>query len=194
MPRRSRCPFRPATAAVLLLLLSGGAPVLAGAQTSGTSLAPVNVDQFRERYGQEALFRLRLGVDSAPDPGASCTPPPPAWPESIQFREYERQLAAGAPYEAGRQLGGWQRWQRRCGAKADRSTPPADHTPVDPTPMDQRQRSCADFAALIKRLRIEARFTGRSERLLRIYNEKLQHLTKKYGFAPCPQVAYPLPL
>ncbi|MEB3333112.1 MAG: hypothetical protein VKI83_11545 [Synechococcaceae cyanobacterium] len=151
------------------------------------SLAPIDVEPFRERYGQEALFRLRLGQEAASDAGALCVPPPPAWLQSSQYRSFERLLASAQPYEAGRQLGAWQLWQRRCGASA----PPTSGAAMSPGP---QERACNDFAATIKRLRIEARFSGRNERLLRAYNERLEHLTRKYGLSPCPQVAYPLPL
>jgi len=49
---------------VALPLLAGGPGRAAEpAEPIKTSLAPVDRELWRERYGQEALFRLRLGVD-----------------------------------------------------------------------------------------------------------------------------------
>lgn len=189
-----------------LLLLVWAGPAAAGPMAPARSLAPIDVDQFRELYGQEALFRLRLGVEAAADGGAACTPAPPVWSQSSQFREYQRLLAAAQPYEAGRQLGVWQLWQQRCAGSAAMAVPAAAAAPGSsgasgaPPPQSgnapgpNQERACNDFAATVKRLRIEARFTGRTERLLKIYNEKQERLKHKFGLDPCPQVAYPLPL
>ncbi len=100
-----------------------------GGRLRADSLAPLDVERFRAQYGQDALFRLRLGVDaaSAPTPGASgadvaavappCPVPSPAqapsWAESAEQRQFNQALEQRRYFDAGKVLG---RWQRRHGA------------------------------------------------------------------------------
>ncbi len=89
--------------------------VWGGSVPADRSLAPLDVEQVRDLYGQEALFRMRLGVEAAHDDGAACPGGPMAWSGSAQAEQLERQLQAGRPYAAGQILGTWQLWQQRCG-------------------------------------------------------------------------------
>jgi hypothetical protein len=61
----SRCLTAFVGTLVVALPLLAGSPGRAAkpAEPSAASLAPVDRELLRERYGQEALFRLRLGVD-----------------------------------------------------------------------------------------------------------------------------------
>lgn len=79
------------------------------------SLTPLKVEWVRTTYGQEALFRMRLGIDSARDDGASCPAKSLVWSGSAQEGLLERQLRDGRPYAAGLILGAWQLRQQRCG-------------------------------------------------------------------------------
>ena len=110
-------------------LLLAMEPVAAGPLPAG-SLLPLQAEAFRARYGQEALFRLRLGVDaaSAPTPGASgadvaavappCPVPSPAqapsWAESAEQRQFNQALEQHRYYAAGQVLGLWQRRHGAC--------------------------------------------------------------------------------
>lgn len=79
-----------------------------------SSLAPIDREAFRSQYGQEALFRLRLGVDAADpirDGKASAEPcPSPSWSESPQKQRYDAALRGKQFYGAGVALGEWRRW------------------------------------------------------------------------------------
>ena len=111
-------------ASALLGALFVAVPLLAGgpgraaepAEPSAASLAPVDRELLRERYGQEALFRLRLGVDwgerDAGSPGGTRTCPSRLWSDSSQQRRYGAALSAGQFFEAGQALG---QWRRLCG-------------------------------------------------------------------------------
>jgi len=111
-------------ASALLGTLLLAVPLLAGgpgraaelAEPSAASLAPVDRELLRERYGQEALFRLRLGVDwgerDAGSPGGTRTCPSRVWSDSSQQRRYGAALSAGQFFEAGQALG---QWRRLCG-------------------------------------------------------------------------------
>ena len=96
-------------------LLLGMAPL---GPLRAQSLLPVDGEHFREQYGQEALFRLRLGVDagSVPPRGASPQAPCPApdWDGSAEQRQYNQALGQGSSFEAGKALGRWQRQQSLC--------------------------------------------------------------------------------
>jgi hypothetical protein len=103
-----------AWAAFLLLVVltpaawSGSVPV-------ARALAPLDGEWVRSTYGQEALFRLRLGVEAARDDGAPCPATTPVWSGSAQEAVLQRQLRDGRPYAAGLILGAWQLWLQRCG-------------------------------------------------------------------------------
>ena len=108
-----------AGALVVALPLQTGGPGRAAepAEPSAASLAPVDRELVRERYGQEALFRLRLGVDwgegDAGNPGVTRTCPSRLWSDSPQQRRYAAALTAGQFFAAGQALG---QWRRLCGA------------------------------------------------------------------------------
>ena len=76
-----------------------------------SSLAPVETEAFRQRYGQEALFRLKLGVDAgerAPGPVPGRTVACEAgWAQSPQGRAFAAAVAREQWYGAGEQLGAW---------------------------------------------------------------------------------------
>jgi len=93
----------------------GAASLAAAAPPSEPSLAPLDVEAFRSRYGQETLFRLRLGVGAGRDDGSPCPANPVDWNGSPQRRLFEAELGAGRPYAAGQWLGAWQIRQQRCG-------------------------------------------------------------------------------
>ncbi len=82
------------------------------------SLAPIDREAFRQQYGQEGLFRLRLGVDAAEQPpraGAapqSC--PAATWAVSPQKQRYDAALSVRKYYAAGEALG---EWRRLCPAR-----------------------------------------------------------------------------
>ena len=103
----------------LVLAMAPSAPLRAA------SLQPLDVEGFRARYGQEALFRLRLGVDAAiaPSPGAAGgggdgRPPGPCeartWAESAEQRQYTQAVEQQRYFDAGQALGRWQRRQGSC--------------------------------------------------------------------------------
>jgi hypothetical protein len=109
--------------AAALVVASIGPGVLSQAaepaEPSAASLAPVDREWLRQQYGQEALFRLRLGVDAGErdaaerDPGfaggsGGCSAV--HWPDSPQQRRYAAALRAGHFFEAGQALGQWRRW------------------------------------------------------------------------------------
>ncbi len=79
------------------------------------SLAPIDREAFRQQYGQEGLFRLRLGVDAAeqsPKAGAgsgSTAQPCPAatWTGSLQKQRYDAAMSQRKFYAAGEALGEW---------------------------------------------------------------------------------------
>jgi hypothetical protein len=77
------------------------------------SLAPIDREAFRQQYGQEGLFRLRLGVDAAVQPakaGAAPQPCPAAtWAGSPQKQRYDAALSLRKYYAAGEALGEWRR-------------------------------------------------------------------------------------
>jgi len=84
---------------VALPLLAGGPGRAAEpAEPIKTSLAPVDRELLRERYGQEALFRLRLGVDegerAAGSPGVTRSCPSRLWSDSPQQQRYTAALSA----------------------------------------------------------------------------------------------------
>ncbi len=82
------------------------------------SLAPIDREAFRQQYGQESLFRLRLGVDAAEQPpktGATPQPCPAAtWAGSLQKQRYDAALSLRKYYAAGEALG---EWRRLCPAR-----------------------------------------------------------------------------
>ena len=84
---------------------------------SQRSLAPLDVEAFRQRHGQQFLFRLRLGADAGfdalPDP-AACSGFQADWARSAQHERFERALSAGHPFVAGQALGRWQRLSSLC--------------------------------------------------------------------------------
>jgi hypothetical protein len=112
---------------IAAMLLLPSRPLLAaplgGDPTQGVrSLAPVDGEAFRSRYGQEALFRLRLGVDAFRDAvnpqQAVLSCPPVGWSEAPEHASYERELAAGSYFRAGQALGAWQHQARVCAPEA----------------------------------------------------------------------------
>jgi hypothetical protein len=113
----SRAPALLGALFVAMPLLAGG-PWRAAepAEPSAASLAPVDRELLRERYGQEALFRLRLGVDAGErdtgSPGGTRTCPSRLWSDSPQQRRYAAALSAGQFFAAGQALG---QWRRLCG-------------------------------------------------------------------------------
>jgi hypothetical protein len=107
-----------------LVLAPGGGLLRAGSLIreipSTGSLLPLDADTFRVQYGQEAIFRLRLGVDAAlaPSQAADAAPPSacpaPDWQTSAERRQYSAALEQRRYYEAGQALGRWQRHQTFC--------------------------------------------------------------------------------
>jgi hypothetical protein len=86
-------------------------------------LAPIDREAFRQQYGQEGLFRLRLGVEAAEQPtakadaGAGAAPqtcPAATWAGSPQKQRYDAALSLGKYYAAGEALG---EWRRLCPAR-----------------------------------------------------------------------------
>jgi hypothetical protein len=77
-------------------------------------LAPLDVEAFRSRYGQAALFRLRLGIDSIPDPDGVCSVPAPMWGESAERPLYDHALVEGSYFLAGQIVAGWRHRAARC--------------------------------------------------------------------------------
>ncbi|WP_159815986.1 hypothetical protein [Cyanobium sp. Copco_Reservoir_LC18] len=79
------------------------------------SLAPIDREAFRQQYGQEGLFRLRLGLEAAEQPakpGAGNAPqacPAATWAGSPQKQRYDAALSLRKYYAAGEALGEWRR-------------------------------------------------------------------------------------
>ncbi|MFZ0409177.1 MAG: hypothetical protein WAM11_13860 [Cyanobium sp.] len=121
-----------------LLVLAWLSLALAPGRLEAESLLPLDAEGFRARYGQEALFRLRLGVDSAPRSGpaaassgavraAGSRPPGPCpapafqapaweapnweapnWKASAEQRQFHQAVEHQRFFEAGQILGLWQ--------------------------------------------------------------------------------------
>lgn len=87
-------------------------------ETDSGSLAPIDREAFRQQYGQEGLFRLRLGVDAAERTSAagalpqSC--PAASWAGSLQKQRYDTAMSLRKYYAAGEALG---EWRRLCPAR-----------------------------------------------------------------------------
>lgn len=130
-PRPSLAPWRrlrtAGLAAGLALLVPPIIPSVGQAEgivePNNGSLAPIDREAFRQQYGQEGLFRLRLGVDAAeqtPRAGAagagtlaqSC--PATTWAGSLQKQRYDTALSLRKYYAAGEALG---EWRRLCPAR-----------------------------------------------------------------------------
>ena len=96
-------------------LLRGMAP--RGPLRAQTQL-PGGGERFRDQYGQEALFRLRLGVDAGSVTPGGASPqvrcPAPDWVGSAEQHQYNQALKQGSSFEAGKALGRWQRQQNLC--------------------------------------------------------------------------------
>jgi hypothetical protein len=77
------------------------------------SLAPIDREAFRLQYGQDGLFRLRLGVDAAEQSrevgGAPQPCPAPSWNGSPQKQRYDTALSRRQYFLAGQALGEWRR-------------------------------------------------------------------------------------
>ena len=87
-------------------------------EPDGMTLAPIDREAFRQQYGQEGLFRLRLGVDAAEQPakaGAAPQPCPAAtWAGSHQKQRFDAAMSLRKYYSAGEALG---EWRRLCPAR-----------------------------------------------------------------------------
>jgi len=103
---------------VVLALLSPAAVRAEGiVEPDNGSLAPIDREAFRQQYGQEGLFRLRLGVEAAEQatkagPGAGAAPracPAATWAGSPQQQRYDAALSQRKYYAAGEALGEWRR-------------------------------------------------------------------------------------
>lgn len=124
--RHPRAPWRQrraaSLAAGLALLVPSVFPPTVRAQgivePNNGSLAPIDREAFRQQYGQEGLFRLRLGVDAAEQPpkaGAAPQSCPAAnWAGSVQKQRYDAALSLRKFYAAGEALG---EWRRLCPAR-----------------------------------------------------------------------------
>ena len=124
--RPPRAPWRrrrdAGLAAALVLLLPSAGQAEGIVEPGNGSLAPIDREAFRQQYGQESLFRLRLGVDAAEQPakagaGAGSTPQPcPAasWAGSLQKQRYDAAMSQRKFYVAGEALG---EWRRLCPAR-----------------------------------------------------------------------------
>lgn len=101
-------------------------PAIREPMPSAASLAPVDTEAFRERYGTMGLFRLRLGVDAAATPAAKDAAPlpcpPPPWSESTEHEAFTKALAASRFHDAGKALGRWRRWSAACGGAGIQGT------------------------------------------------------------------------
>ena len=104
-------------AAGLIVLVPARGLAGEGGSPPASSLAPVDREAFRSQYGQEALFRLRLGVDAADPSGhgtATAGPcPSPSWSGSPQQQRFDAALRGKQYYGAGVALG---EWRRLCSA------------------------------------------------------------------------------
>ncbi|MCT0208593.1 hypothetical protein [Synechococcus sp. CS-1332] len=82
------------------------------------SLAPIDREAFRQQYGQEGLFRLRLGLEAAERTSAAGAAPQPcpaaAWAGSLQKQHYDAAMSLRKYYAAGEALG---EWRRLCPAR-----------------------------------------------------------------------------
>jgi hypothetical protein len=119
--RSPRAPWRRRRAAGLAAGLALFVPSIGLAQgivePGNGSLAPIDREAFRQQYGQEGLFRLRLGLDAAEQPakagaGAGSNPQPcPAatWAGSLQKQRYDAAMSLRKYYAAGEALGEWRR-------------------------------------------------------------------------------------
>lgn len=76
-----------------------------------TALAPVDPELIRSSYGQEALFRFELGVDAGLGTEApkNCPGPHQGWGASAERQAMEAALKRGQFFEAGKELGAWQK-------------------------------------------------------------------------------------
>ncbi len=74
-------------------------------------LAPIDREAFRQQYGQEGLFRLRLGVDAAEQPPKAGAAPQScsaaSWAGSPQKQRYDAAMDLRKYYAAGEALGEW---------------------------------------------------------------------------------------
>lgn len=86
------------------------------AEPDSGSLAPIDREVFRQQYGQESLFRLRLGVEAADQPakaGVGTAPqacPAASWAGSPQKQRYDKALSERKYFAAGEGLGEWRRF------------------------------------------------------------------------------------
>jgi hypothetical protein len=125
--RPLRAPWRRRRAAFLAVGLALLVPSVGQAEgivePGNGSLAPVDREAFRQQYGQEGLFRLRLGVEAAEQPpkagaaGAGALPqscPAVSWAGSLQKQRYDTALSLRKYYAAGEALG---EWRRLCPAR-----------------------------------------------------------------------------
>ncbi|MCP9833721.1 MULTISPECIES: hypothetical protein [unclassified Cyanobium] len=124
--RPPRAPWRGRRAAGLTaglaVLVSFVVPSIGRAQgivePGNSSLAPIDREAFRQQYGQESLFRLRLGVEAAEQtPKAGASPqscPAASWAGSMQKQSYDTALSLRKYYAAGEALG---EWRRLCPAR-----------------------------------------------------------------------------
>jgi hypothetical protein len=109
-------------AGLALLIVPSVFPSIARAQAivepDNGSLTPIDREAFRQLYGQESLFRLRLGVDAAEQPPkAGAAPqgcPATTWAVSPQKQRYDAALSLRKYYAAGEALG---EWRRLCPAR-----------------------------------------------------------------------------
>jgi hypothetical protein len=79
--------------------------LITGSLLMATMLTPVDPEQLRNRYGQEALFRFELGVEQAK---AACSGARRAWEQSSQRLRMQEALDKGLYFVAGQALGAWQ--------------------------------------------------------------------------------------
>jgi hypothetical protein len=80
--------------------------LITGPLLMATMLTPVNPEQLRNRYGQEALFRFELGVKQAQ---AACSGARTAWEQSSQRLQMQEALDKELYFAAGQALGAWQK-------------------------------------------------------------------------------------
>jgi hypothetical protein len=120
--RPPRAPWRRRRAAGLTAVLALLVPSIAQAEgivePGNSSLAPIDREAFRQQYGQEGLFRLRLGVDAAEQPakagGAAQSCPAATWAGSVQKQRYDAAMGLRKYFAAGEALG---EWRRLCPAR-----------------------------------------------------------------------------